>query len=86
MKPAFALLIILAAFGLFGTAFFGVYTAPGLETMPTYQSLFGKDGDDEEKAGEEGKPAGIFPINADGKINKRNNYLEKKKKNVAPGS
>ena len=76
---SFVILIILAALGLFGTAFFGVYTAPGLEELPTYESL--RDGKDKKK----GK-AGIFPVNSGGKVDQRNNYLKRMQQEVAPGS
>ncbi|MDE0594346.1 MAG: hypothetical protein OSB65_03775 [Roseibacillus sp.] len=74
---AFAILIILSAMALFGSAFFGVYTAPGLEKFPTVESL-GK-----KKEGES-KPRGIFPINSKGKVNERNNYLKSVQREVSP--
>jgi hypothetical protein len=82
---SFVILIILAALGLFGTAFFGVYTAPGLEELPTYESL--RDGKDKKKgkAGNE-RPAGIFPVNSGGKVDQRNNYLKRMQQEVDPGS
>ena len=70
----FATLIIFLAMALFGSAFFGVYTAPGLEKFPTVKSL-GKKKTDSKKAGDS-KLRGIFPLDSKGKINERNNYLK----------
>lgn len=81
----FAVLIILAAIAMFGSAFFGVYTAPGLEDLPTAESLGNKKKDGESKKTEgSSKPSGIFPVNSKGKINERNNYLKENQKKVSP--
>jgi hypothetical protein len=84
-----AILIILTAVGLFGTAFFGIYTAPGLEEIPTVDSSGLKNKEAKEKAATganpDKKPSGIFPVNSNGKISERNNYLNQNKGKVAPG-
>ena len=81
-------LVFLAALGLLGSAFFGVYTAPGLERLPTVESI-GKQRM-ETKAGqgvEEKKPSGVvIPVNKNGKMIERNNYLNQQRGVVAPGS
>ena len=82
-----AVLIILSAFGLFGSAFLGIYTAPGLEDLPTLESLEGKKKKEAEADTEKpAKPSGIFPVDSNGKVNERNNYLKSKQKDVAPGT
>lgn len=82
---AIATLIILGAVGVFGSAFLGIYTAPGLEDFPTMESLgLGKDKASKEEAGQ--PASGIFQLNPDGKISERNNYLNQSKGQVAPGS
>jgi hypothetical protein len=79
---AFAILIILSAMALFGSAFFGVYTAPGLEKFPTVESLEKKKGDSKKAGGS--KPRGIFSIDSKGKVNERNNYLKSVQREVSP--
>lgn len=75
-------LVILCGFGLLGAAFFGVYTAPGLEQIPTLGSLTGKDEKEKEKDSSglmRSGPSGIFPVNADGTVDESNNLLMIKK-------
>lgn len=59
---AFAVLIILAAFGMFGVHFSGLYAVPGLEAVPTVETL-GKERSKQNSA--EGEASGIFPIKAE---------------------
>jgi hypothetical protein len=80
---AFAILIILSAMALFGSAFFGVYTAPGLEKFPTVESL-GKKKEGESKKAGHSKPRGIFPIDSKGKVNERKNYLKSVQREISP--
>ena len=83
---AFAVIIVLGALAMFGTAFFGVYTAPGLEFMPTVESLGKKNKAAKDKAVEEsGGSKGIFPANTGGATAERNKYLQSVQKQVAPG-
>ncbi len=56
---SFAILTILTALALFGSAFFGIWTAPGLEDLPTVESLGKKRG---EQAGEREQETGIIPM------------------------
>ena len=53
-------LIILTAAALFGSAFFGVWTPPGLEGLPTVESLGRKRAEKTEEAVEQ--ESGIFPM------------------------
>ncbi|NNC87916.1 MAG: hypothetical protein HKN82_05585 [Akkermansiaceae bacterium] len=61
MKPL-ALLFITGAFALHGTAFFGVWTAPGLEVLPTYADVSGASADEATERPVE--DPGIFPVSS----------------------
>jgi hypothetical protein len=87
-----ALLLVLTALGLFGSAFFGIYTAPGLEDLPTAQSLGFKNNEakaktDAEAAKKKGGSggSGIFPVNTDGATAKRKAYLKENQGKVETG-
>lgn len=82
-----AVIIIIAGLGLLGTAFFGVYTAPGLEDLPTMKSLNkekkkkGRDLGKDARA----KPKGvIIPVDSKGAMSERNRILNERGKTVAP--
>lgn len=71
-----AVLIVLTALGLFGSAFFGIYTAPGLEGLPTVESLGAKKNEKETDVSEkEEQPKGIFPVNSNGAATKRGDQI-----------
>lgn len=59
MKTAAPLLIITALL-LHGTAFFGIWTAPGLEDLPTLETLQGE----EEKEERSSIERAIIPLTA----------------------
>lgn len=83
-------LVILSGFGLLGSAFFGVYTAPGLEQIPTFSSIRGKNENEKEEEKDSSGlkrsgPSGIFPVRSDGTVDESTNLLMIKKESGKSG-
>ena len=90
-----SVLIVLTALALFGSNFFGLYAVPGLEDLPTAETLGKERGDNQKKAAgaNDKDPSGIFPVEAapftpkgNSAAGQRARQINQNQNQIAPGS